>query len=198
MNDPDLRYRYRFVDLVARPQGLGAFKLRHKVISSLRTLFHTIPCGGNAKPFMTHHNSNSSDLYLRIATELYLKQCVVGGLERVYEIGKVFRNEDTDKSHNPEVTSCEFYAAYKSYVGLMGWTEELLRHIAKAVTGTTVIRLPASSALGGEGGGEGSGENSSSSFVEVDLAKPFRRVSVLDEIERKTGVMFPQVLGQAH
>ena len=186
VSDPDLKYRYRFVDMLTNPATIQTMKMRHRAISSLRRfldnmhftevetpVFQQVPSGANAKPFTTHHSSNNADLFLRIAPELHLKQCVVGGLERVYEIGKVFRNEDTDRSHNPEFTSCEFYAAYHTYIDLMGITESILRQIAQDAIHTTTIVLP--------------------SGQQIDLSKPFRRVAVIPEIEKKSGVQFPSV-----
>jgi lysyl-tRNA synthetase class 2 len=186
--DADIKYRYRFVDLMTDPSSIETFRLRAKIVGALRQflndrdfvevetpMFHQVPCGANAKPFVTHHNANNSDLFLRIAPELYLKQLVVGGMERVYEIGRVFRNEDSDKTHNPEFTSCEFYAAYCDYKDLMDMSEELLRHLAAAAGSTTIA---VASCVSNEP-------------TLIDLSKPFRRVSVLDEIERKCGVKLP-------
>ena len=188
LTDSDIKYRYRFVDLMTDPSAVETFRLRAKIISSLRQfldskefvevetpMFHQVPCGANAKPFVTHHNSNNADLFLRIAPELYLKQLVVGGMERVYEIGKVFRNEDSDKTHNPEFTSCEFYAAYSDYKSLMTMTEDLLRHLARAA-GSTMIAV--TSCVTKEP-------------TVIDLSQPFRRVSVIEEIERQCGVTLP-------
>lgn len=186
--DADIKYRYRFVDLMTDPTSIETFRLRAKIIGALRQflndrdfvevetpMFHQVPCGANAKPFITHHNANNSDLFLRIAPELYLKQLVVGGMERVYEIGRVFRNEDADKTHNPEFTSCEFYAAYCDYKGLMDMTEDLLRYLA-TVAGSTTIAVTSCV---------------SKEPTLIDLSKPFRRVRVLDEIERQCGVTLP-------
>lgn len=153
-SDPDILYRYRFLDLMCDSESQKVFRTRAKVLQSLRKflddrnfievetpVFHTVPSGAAARPFRTYHESNKSDLFLRVAPELYLKQCVVGGLERVYEVGRVFRNEDTDKSHNPEFTSCEFYQAYTTYRELIPMTEQMIRSICFDALGKYTITV---------------------------------------------------------
>ncbi|PWV06588.1 putative lysyl-tRNA synthetase [Trypanosoma cruzi] len=190
LQDNDVKYRYRFTDMMTNPCVIETIKKRHVMLQALRDYFnernfvevetpvlHTVASGANAKSFVTHHNANAMDLFLRVAPELHLKQCIVGGMERIYEIGKVFRNEDADRSHNPEFTSCEFYAAYHTYEDLMPMTEDIFRQLAMRVNGTTVVQIYP--------------ENAHGNPVTVDLGKPFRRVSVYDEIQRMSGVEFP-------
>ncbi|KAH9579894.1 Aminoacyl-tRNA synthetase [Trypanosoma melophagium] len=190
LQDNDVKYRYRFVDMMTNQEVIERIKKRHAIIKGLREyldarnfievetpILHTVASGANAKPFVTHHNANEADLYLRVAPELHLKQCIVGGMERVYEIGRVFRNEDADRSHNPEFTSCEFYAAYHTYEDLIPMTEEILRHLAIKTNGTSVVKLYP----------QQNGEN----LVDIDLSKPFRRVNVYDEIQSAAGVELP-------
>ncbi|EPY19145.1 lysyl-tRNA synthetase, class II [Strigomonas culicis] len=187
--DTDIKYRYRFVDMMANKEVRRRFRQRHAMLRALRRylddrdfvevetpILNQVASGANAKPFVTHHNANKADLFLRVAPELYLKQCVVGGMDRVYEIGRVFRNEDADRSHNPEFTSCEFYAAYHTYEDLLPMTEEILREMARSANGRTTVRVQ--SCVDG-------------TEVEVDLARPFRRVSVYDEVQRVAGVELP-------
>ncbi|ORC91080.1 lysyl-tRNA synthetase [Trypanosoma theileri] len=190
LQDNDVKYRYRFVDMMTNRDVIERIKKRHAILKGLREyldernfvevetpILHTVASGANAKPFVTHHNANEADLYLRVAPELHLKQCIVGGMERVYEIGRVFRNEDADRSHNPEFTSCEFYAAYHTYEDLMPMTEEILRHLAIRANGTTVVKLYS--------------QQNSQDVVDIDLSKPFRRVNVYDEIQSSAGVELP-------
>ncbi|RNF18070.1 putative lysyl-tRNA synthetase [Trypanosoma conorhini] len=191
LQDNDVRYRYRFVDMMTNPCVLATIRKRHVMLQALREylnernfvevetpVLHTVASGANAKPFVTHHNANGTDLFLRVAPELHLKQCIVGGMERVYEIGKVFRNEDADRTHNPEFTSCEFYAAYHTYEDLMPMTEDIFRRLATRVNGTMVVRLPPDGVHDGPP-------------VEVDMGSPFRRLSVYDEVQRVSGVELP-------
>lgn len=190
LSDTDVKYRYRFVDLMTSPTALEHFRKRHAIIKALRDyldardfievetpMLHTVASGANAKPFITHHNANDANLFLRVAPELHLKQCVVGGMDRVYEIGRVFRNEDADRSHNPEFTSCEFYAAYHTYEDLIPMTEDILRTMARTANGHTRIRVQSCANHGEE--------------VELDLSQPFRRVSVYDEIQSVAQVELP-------
>ena len=148
-NDPELRYRQRYVDLLVNPEVKEIFRKRSKVVSTMRQvldeagytevetpILQPIPGGASARPFITHHNSLDTDLYLRIATELYLKRLIVGGFEGVYEIGKNFRNEGMDRNHNPEFTCMELYVQYKDYNWMMNFTEQLLERICVAVNGT--------------------------------------------------------------
>ncbi|KPA82974.1 putative mitochondrial Lysyl-tRNA synthetase [Leptomonas pyrrhocoris] len=189
LSDTDIKYRYRFVDMMSNPSVVQHFRKRHAVTRALRDyldrrgfvevetpVLHSVASGANAKPFMTHHNANDTDLFLRVAPELHLKQCVVGGMDRVYEIGRVFRNEDADRSHNPEFTTCEFYAAYHTYEDLMRMTEEIMRQLAVAANGTTKVSV--TSCLTGE-------------QTEIDLTQPFRRVSAYDEVQRAACVELP-------
>ncbi|MGM9759953.1 MAG: lysine--tRNA ligase, partial [Parabacteroides sp.] len=153
-NDPELRYRQRYVDLIVNEGVKDIFLKRAKVIKTLRSvldeagytevetpILQSIPGGASARPFITHHNSLDIDLYLRIATELYLKRLIVGGFEGVYEIGKNFRNEGMDRTHNPEFTCMELYVQYKDYNWMMGFTERLLEQICLAVNGTTLVEV---------------------------------------------------------
>lgn len=187
--DTGIKYRYRFVDMMSNPSVVQHFRKRHAITRALRDfldarsfvevetpVLHSVASGANAKPFVTHHNANDADLFLRVAPELHLKQCVVGGMERVYEIGRVFRNEDADRSHNPEFTTCEFYAAYHTYEDLMTMTEEILRHLALAANGTTKITVTSCVAK---------------KPVEIDLAQPFRRVNAYDAVQEAAGVELP-------
>eukprot|EP00796_Vickermania_ingenoplastis_P011585 gene11586-7981_t len=187
--DPDIRYRYRFLDMMTNPDTIRGFQKRHAVLKALRNflderdftevetpMLHEVPSGANAKPFTTHHEANDTTLYLRVAPELYLKQCVVGGMERVYEIGRVFRNEDADRSHNPEFTSCECYAAYQTYEDLIPFTEDLLRRLAVAANGTTKLTVESVR---------------TKEAVEINFDAPFRRVSAYDAVQAEVGVKLP-------
>ena len=178
-DDPDLRYRMRYVDLVVNEGVKETFLKRTKVIRTLRSvldeagytevetpILQSIPGGASARPFITHHNTLDIDLYCRIATELYLKRLIVGGFEGVYEIGKNFRNEGMDRTHNPEFTCMELYVAYKDYNWMMDFTEKLLEKIAIETNGTTKVMV---------------GEN------EVDFKAPYRRLPILEAIKEKTG-----------
>lgn len=152
LTDTELRYRQRYVDLIMNPDVKNTFIMRSKIVTAIRSyldshaflevetpVLHTIAGGANARPFITHHNALDIDLYMRIALELHLKRLIVGGMERVYEIGRVFRNEGIDTRHNPEFTSCEFYWAYANFHDLMDLTEELFARLARKVCGGTVI-----------------------------------------------------------
>ena len=178
-DDPELRYRQRYVDLIVNAGVKETFIKRSKVFKSMREFFdkdgymevetpvlQPIPGGASARPFITHHNTLDVDLYLRIATELYLKRLIVGGFEGVYEIGKNFRNEGMDKNHNPEFTCMELYVSYKDYKWMMAYTEKLLEKICLDVNGTTEVRV---------------GDNV------ISFKAPFRRVTMLDAIKEKTG-----------
>ena len=178
-NDPELRYRQRYVDLLVNPGVKDIFLKRTKVIKTMREYFdeagytevetpilQPIPGGASARPFITHHNSLDVDLYLRIATELYLKRLIVGGFEGVYEIGKNFRNEGMDRNHNPEFTCMELYVQYKDYNWMMSFTERLLERICVAVNGST------DSVVDGK---------------TISFKAPFRRLPILEAIKEKTG-----------
>ena len=178
-NDPELRYRQRYLDLVVNDGVKETFLKRAKVISTMRRVFdeagytevetpilQQIPGGASARPFITHHNSLNTDLYLRIATELYLKRLIVGGFEGVYEIGRNFRNEGMDRNHNPEFTCVELYVQYKDYNWMMSFTEQLLERICVAVNGSPEVKV---------------GDNV------VSFKAPYRRLPILDAIKEKTG-----------
>ena len=177
--DPELRYRQRYVDLIVNDGVKDIFLKRAKIISTMRSILNeagytevetptlqAIPGGASARPFITHHNALDIDLYLRIATELYLKRLIVGGFEGVYEIGKNFRNEGMDKNHNPEFTCMELYVQYKDYNWMMGFTERLLEQICTAVHGCweTVIDCKT-----------------------ISFKAPYRRLPILEAIKEKTG-----------
>ena len=152
LKDPELRYRQRFVDLIVNPEVRTTFVKRSAIVSAIRKrldskgfievetpVLNTTASGASARPFITHHNTLDIDMYMRIATELHLKMCIVGGLERVYEIGRLFRNEGMDSTHNPEFTSIEIYQAYTDYNGMMELCEDLFAHCCQLVNGTTKI-----------------------------------------------------------
>ena len=178
-SDPELRYRQRYVDLIVNPQVRQVFLQRTKIIDTMRRFFNergyvevetpilqSSPGGASARPFVTHHNALDIPLYLRIANELYLKKLIVGGFDGVYEFGKDFRNEGMDRTHNPEFTVMEIYVAYKDYIWMMEFVEQMLKRVALALHGTTKVRI---------------GEHT------VDFAGPFRRVTMTDAIREKTG-----------
>ncbi len=178
-NDPELRYRQRYVDLVVNEGVKDTFLKRATILRTMRQVFdeagytevetpilQQIAGGATARPFITHHNTLDVDMYLRIATELYLKRLIVGGFEGVYEIGRNFRNEGMDRSHNPEFTCMELYVQYKDYNWMMSFTEQLLEKIAIAVNGTTKVKV---------------GDN------EIDFKAPYRRLPILEAIKEKTG-----------
>ena len=179
-DDPELRYRRRYVDLIVNDGVKDIFIKRSRILNSMREFFNSygymevetpilqsIAGGASARPFITHHNSLDIDLYLRIATELYLKRLIVGGFEGVYEIGKNFRNEGMDRTHNPEFTCMEIYVAYKDYNWMMDFTEHLLEKICIDVNGTTEVKV---------------GDNV------ISFKAPFRRVTMIDAIKENTGV----------
>ena len=178
-NDAELRYRQRYVDLVVNDGVKDIFMKRAKVIKTMRTaldeagytevetpILQSIPGGASARPFITHHNSLDIGLYLRIATELYLKRLIVGGFEGVYEIGKNFRNEGMDRTHNPEFTCMELYVQYKDYNWMMSFTEQLLERICIAVNGTSESTVDGKT---------------------ISFKAPYRRLPILDAIKEKTG-----------
>ena len=179
-NDPEQRYRQRYVDLVVNEGVKDTFLKRAAILRTMRQVFdeagytevetpilqHISGCVC-ARPFITHHNSLDVDMYLRIATELYLKRLIVGGFEGVYEIGRNFRNEGMDRNHNPEFTCMELYVQYKDYNWMMSFTEQLLEKIALAVNGSTKVQI---------------GDH------EVDFKAPYRRLPILDAIKEKTGL----------
>lgn len=185
IKDTDTRYRQRYVDLIMNPEVKDTFYKRSKIISEIRRyldsqgfcevetpMLVTNAGGAAARPFLTHHNALDEDFKLRISLELYLKRLIVGGMERVYEIGRVFRNEGIDTRHNPEFTLMELYQAYTDYNGMMDLTENLYRHLAKTVLGTTKITY---------------------NGVEMDLGKPFERITMVDAVKKYAGVDWNEV-----
>lgn len=182
LTDTDLRYRRRYVDLIMNPDVRETFIKRSRITAEIRRylneqgfievetpILSTVASGANARPFISHYNALDMDVYMRIATELPLKMCIVGGLERVYELGHQFRNEGMDATHNPEYTSLELYQAYTDYHGMMDLAESLLAHCAMNVLGTTKITFQGN---------------------EIDLTPPFRRQSMNDAVLEHTGVDF--------
>lgn len=182
LKDTDLRYRQRYLDLIVNPEVKETFIRRSKVIKAIRNMLdnmgyievetpvlNTIPGGATARPFVTHHNTLDIDMYLRIATELHLKRLIVGGMERVYEIGRIFRNEGMDVKHNPEFTTIEMYEAYTDYFGMMDRTESMVRTCALEACGTDKVTYQ--------------GE-------ELDFSVAFQRVTMNDAVLKYTGVDF--------
>lgn len=182
--DQEMRYRQRYVDLIANPEVRDTFILRSRVIEFIRgylngqeflevetPMLQVIPGGATARPFVTHHNALDIDMYLRIAPELYLKRLIVGGFDRVYEINRNFRNEGLSTRHNPEFTMLEFYQAYADYHDLMNLTEDMLRQLAQKVLGSTLVvsTKPAK-------------DDAAPEQVVYDFAKPFQRLTVFDSI----------------
>ena len=185
LTDVDARYRRRYLDLIVNPEVRSTFIKRSQIISEIRRFLDakgfmevetpmlvTNAGGAAARPFETHYNALDEDVRLRISLELYLKRLIVGGLEKVYEIGRVFRNEGLDTRHNPEFTLMELYQAYTDYNGMMDLTEEMFRHLAQVVCGSTTIRYQG---------------------TEIDLGKPFERLTMTDAIKRYAGVDFDQI-----
>ena len=184
LQDTEIRYRQRYVDLITNQDSRRVFEIRSKVVSGIRNflterrfieaetpMLQVIPGGATARPFVTHHNALDRDMYLRIAPELYLKRLVVGGFERVFEINRNFRNEGLSTRHNPEFTMIEFYQAYADYRDLMDLTEDMLRTVAQDVLGTTTIVNTVRN-----------DEGEVLETFEYDMAKPFERLSVFDSI----------------
>ena len=185
LSDTDIRYRQRYVDLIMNDDVKKTFINRSKIIAAIRSYLNSqgfleveTPMlvsnagGAAARPFETHFNALDEDFKLRISLELYLKRLIVGGLERVYEIGRVFRNEGLDTRHNPEFTLMELYQAYTDYHGMMDLTENLYRHVAQEVLGTTKITF---------------------NGIEMDLGKPFERITMLDAVKKYSGVDFNEI-----
>lgn len=182
LKDPELRYRQRYVDLISNPEVKEIFVKRSKIVSAIREyldgqgfyevetpVLNTLAGGANARPFITHHNTLDVDMYLRIATELYLKRCIVGGFEKVYEVGRIFRNEGMDPKHNPEFTTVEVYQAYVDYNAMMDLTENLVRYCAMKACGTLDITYQ--------------GEN-------ISFAGPWERLTMADAVKKFTGLDF--------
>ncbi len=185
LKDVDLRYRQRYVDLIINPEVRKTFITRSKILTAIRRflddrgflevdtpILNTIPGGAAAKPFITHHNTLDLDLYLRIAPELYLKRLIVGGMEKVYEMGRMFRNEGMSIKHNPEFTMMEVYEAYNDYNGMMELTETLVSAVAKEVLGTVKISYQGQ---------------------EIDLTPPWNRMTMREAVLQYTGVDFDAV-----
>ena len=185
LKDPDLRYRQRYIDLIVNPEVKEVFVQRSKIISAIREfldnrgflevetpILNTIAGGATARPFITHHNTLDIDMYLRIANELYLKRLIVGGFDRVYEIGRMFRNEGMDATHNPEYTAMELYQAYGDYEDMMEITENMVEHVAKKVKGTTVVEFD--------------GE-------EIELKAPWKRIPMIEAVKEYSGVDFNEI-----
>ena len=185
LTNTDIRYRQRYTDLVMNPEVKDTFIKRSKIISKIRqyldakdfmeveTPMLVANAGGAAaRPFITHYNALDEDVKLRISLELYLKRLIVGGLERVYEIGRVFRNEGLDTRHNPEFTLMELYQAYTDYYGMMDLTEDMFRYLAQEVCGTTTIQY---------------GEHT------IDLGKPFERLTMIEAVKKYSGVDFDEI-----
>lgn len=185
LKDVDLRYRQRYVDLIMNPEVKETFRKRSQIISEIRRILdekgylevetpvlNTISGGATARPFITHHNTLDIDMYLRIATELNLKRLIVGGYDKVYEIGRIFRNEGMDIRHNPEFTSIELYAAYENYHDMMDITEEIFKRCAMKACGTTKITYQGK---------------------EIDLGGEWKRITMIDAIKESCGVDFNEI-----
>ncbi|MBC8610784.1 lysine--tRNA ligase [Massiliimalia timonensis] len=185
LKDQDTRYRQRYVDLIVNPEVKETFIKRSRIITEIRKfldglnfvevetpVLHTVAGGASARPFITHHNAQNMEMYMRIALELHLKRLIVGGFDRVYELGRVFRNEGMDTRHNPEFTLLELYQAYTDYHGMMDITENMIRTVAQNVLGTTTIQY---------------GEHT------LDLGKPFERITMADSVKKYSGVDFSEI-----
>lgn len=185
LKDTDTRYRQRYIDLIVNQDVKKTFFQRSNIIKEIRhyldeldflevetPVLHTIPGGAAARPFLTHHNALDMDIHIRISLELHLKRLIVGGFERVYEIGRVFRNEGLSVKHNPEFTLLELYQAYTDYYGMMDITENLIRRVAKKIHGTAVIEY---------------------NGITIDLEKPFKRLTMLDAVKEYTGIDFEEI-----
>lgn len=187
LRDTDLRYRQRYVDLIVNPEVKNTFINRSKIIKAIRKylddlgfievetpVLNTIPGGAAARPFLTHHNTLDIDLYLRIAPELYLKRLIVGGMEKVYEIGRLFRNEGMSIKHNPEFTTIELYEAYADYHSMMDHAENILNFAVNAVCDNEVINYQGQ---------------------EINLSKPFKRITMIEAVKNVTGIDFGEFIG---
>ena len=185
LKDPDIRYRQRYVDLIVNPEVKDVFVLRSKIISEIRKflenrgflevetpILNTIAGGASARPFITHHNSLDIGMYLRIASELYLKRLIVGGFDKVYEIGRMFRNEGMDATHNPEFTTMELYQAYGDFEDMMEITETMVETVANKVKGTSLVEFDGK---------------------EIELKAPWKRTSMIDAVKEHSGVDFNEI-----
>ena len=181
----DLRYRQRYVDLIVNPEVKETFLLRSKILTEVKNylvehdylevdtpILNTIAGGATARPFITHHNTLDLDMYLRIANELYLKRLIVGGFDRVFEMGRMFRNEGMDIKHNPEFTNMELYAAYQDYNDMMDLTEDMIRTVSQKALGTAKINYQG---------------------TDIDLESPWKRITMIDAIKEVTGVDFNEI-----
>ncbi|MBO7177716.1 MAG: lysine--tRNA ligase, partial [Clostridia bacterium] len=182
LKDQDIRYRQRYVDLIVNPEVKDTFIKRSQIITAIREylnnrgyvevdtpILNTIPSGANARPFITHHNTLDLDMYLRIAPELYLKRLIVGGFDKVYEMGRLFRNEGMDTKHNPEFTTIELYEAYTDYYGMMEIAEGLFKYVAEKVLGTTTLNYQGK---------------------EIELGGEWRKVTMVDLVKEELGLDF--------
>ena len=180
LKDQDMRYRQRYVDLIVNPEVKQTFVTRSRILREIRSyldnlgfievdtpVLHTLEIGAAARPFVTHHNALDLDMYLRIETELYLKRLIVGGFDKVYEVGRIFRNEGMDTSHNPEFTSIEMYQAYTDYIGMMNLIENMYRTLADKICGKDVITYQG---------------------VEINLGKPWERLTMVEAVKKYAGV----------
>ncbi len=180
LKDQDMRYRQRYVDLICNPEVKDTFMKRSRILSEIRRfldsrgylevdtpVLHTLEIGAAARPFKTHHNALDIDMYLRIETELYLKRLIVGGFDKVYEVGRIFRNEGMDTSHNPEFTSIEMYQAYTDYIGMMDLIEEMYSGITKTICGTDKIKYQG---------------------TEINMAAPWERLTMVEAVKKYAGV----------
>lgn len=194
LKDTELRYRQRYVDLIVNPNVKENFVKRSKIIREIRNyldnngflevetpVLHTIAGGASARPFITHHNTLDMEMYCRIALELHLKRLIVGGFDKVYEIGRVFRNEGISVRHNPEFTLLELYQAYANYDDMMNLTENLIKYVAKTVLGTSTIEYNVS------------GDEENPEIISIDLEKPFQRISMVDCVKKYANVDFSKV-----
>lgn len=185
LKDPDLRYRQRYLDLIVNPEVKDVFVQRSQIISEIRRfldgrgflevetpILNTIAGGATARPFTTHHNSLNIGMYLRIASELYLKRLIVGGFDKVYEIGRMFRNEGMDATHNPEFTTMELYQAYGDFEDMMEITETMVETVAQKVKGTTVVEFDGN---------------------EIELKAPWKRMTMIDAVKEYSGVDFNEI-----
>ncbi|KAK5667261.1 mitochondrial lysine-tRNA synthetase [Batrachochytrium dendrobatidis] len=194
LEDENIRYRQRYLDMLVHRSTVDLFLKRSKIIRTIRSFFDTrefveietpvlslMAGGANAKPFTTRMDVMNLDLQMRIAPELYLKQLVIGGIGRVYEIGKQFRNEGIDKTHNPEFTTCEFYMAYGTFDQAMELTENLFRDVATKVNGSTIVEW----------------ETADGQIHQIDFSQPFKRIEIIPELEKALGVTLPNVNDQS-
>lgn len=188
LKDTDIRYRRRYVDLIVNPDVRRTFEYRSRIVREIRNFFdnrgfmevetpclNTIPGGAAARPFITHHNALDIDMYMRIATELHLKRLIVGGMENVYEIGRIFRNEGMDTKHNPEFTTIEVYQAYTDYTGMMDLTEDMVIHCCETVLGTTKVVYQG---------------------TELDFSRGWKRMTMAEAVKQYSGLDFMAMDGE--